>query len=193
MKDFPEEFILLDTEFTSWEGAEERNWSGPNEYREIVQIGAISVSGETFEEQSSFSIFVKSIKNPILSDYFKNLTKISQEEVDSKGVTFDEALKKFYGFVDGREVYSFGKDGLRLEDNAKLLGIDFLFSPEKFHNLKEIFKKYGIETEGYMSSTIIRAFGKEPQRAGHDALNDVRLVLDALKELKLKLEKEETL
>eukprot|EP00959_Pyramimonas_sp_CCMP1952_P460150 9479398-Pyramimonas_sp.AAC.2 len=36
-------FVLVDTEYTTWEGAHARHWSGPGEAREVVQIAAIKV------------------------------------------------------------------------------------------------------------------------------------------------------
>ena len=33
--------LFFDTEYTSWEGSISRNWSEPNEFKEIVQIGAV--------------------------------------------------------------------------------------------------------------------------------------------------------
>ena len=40
----PNEFIIFDTEYTSWEGSLKRNWSNKNEYKELVAIGALHVS-----------------------------------------------------------------------------------------------------------------------------------------------------
>ena len=42
-KSLPETFIIFDTEFTAWKGSQERDWSGENEERELVQIGALKV------------------------------------------------------------------------------------------------------------------------------------------------------
>ena len=42
-KRLPDTFIIFDTEFTAWEGSMERNWSGENEYRELVQISAFRI------------------------------------------------------------------------------------------------------------------------------------------------------
>ena len=39
----PDTFIILDTEYTSWKGSQERNWSRKNEYKELVQIAAIKI------------------------------------------------------------------------------------------------------------------------------------------------------
>jgi len=76
-KKIPNEFIIFDTEFTSWKGSQERNWSGKNEYMELVQIGALKVKkgDNRLEIVEIFSIFVKPKINPILSQYFINLTK----------------------------------------------------------------------------------------------------------------------
>ncbi len=35
--------VVYDLEYTAWEGSLERNWSGPNEDPEIVQIGAVKI------------------------------------------------------------------------------------------------------------------------------------------------------
>ena len=32
-------WIIIDTEYTSWKGSQERNWSNKYEYKELVQIG----------------------------------------------------------------------------------------------------------------------------------------------------------
>ena len=34
------EFIVWDTEYTSWEGSRETNWNNETDPKEIVQIGA---------------------------------------------------------------------------------------------------------------------------------------------------------
>jgi len=38
-----QQIIIFDTEYTAWEGAKERNWSGSGEHREIVQIAAVKI------------------------------------------------------------------------------------------------------------------------------------------------------
>jgi len=52
--DLPPRFVVFDTEFTAWKGSRERNWSGPNEHREIVQIAAQQVDGGTLTATDSF-------------------------------------------------------------------------------------------------------------------------------------------
>lgn len=38
--DVMKHFVIFDTEYTTWEGAADRDWTGPGEHREVVQIGA---------------------------------------------------------------------------------------------------------------------------------------------------------
>src|SRR3989338_11023344 len=108
----PPTIVVFDTEYTSWEGAQARKWSGPNEYREIVQIGAVRVDASTpdFKEVDSLLIYVKPVKNPTLSQYFIDLTGITQETVDTRGVTLAEAVQKFYTWSAGYTCYSWGLD-----------------------------------------------------------------------------------
>lgn len=39
----PDEFIIFDTEYTAWEGSNERNWSEGWEEKELVKIAAMKV------------------------------------------------------------------------------------------------------------------------------------------------------
>ena len=60
--------LIIDAEWTSWEGSMERNWSLENEYREIVQISAIKIHNlETLHNTKFFSIYIK----PKINSTFK--------------------------------------------------------------------------------------------------------------------------
>lgn len=176
--------VIFDTEYTTWEGAQERKWSGSNEYREIVQIGAVKIDTNTLQELDSFLCFVKPIKNPKLSDFFITLTHITQNEVDEKGISFAYAVQKFFEWSEELNIYSFGADGIVMEENSALLQILFPFDAKRFYNIKNVFQAHGIPTENYMSSTITEAFGKKSPFVGHDALNDSRTIVEGLKLLK---------
>lgn len=180
MLELPPKFILFDTEYTAWEGSQERKWGGPNEYREIVQIGAIYVDNVTLTEINAFTCFIQPKMNPVLSDYFINLTGITQGVVDTEGVGFFEAIARFKEWSMETPIYSFGRDGRWVQENCTMLMIQNPFTLEQFHNIRDFFKIHGISTDQYFSSTIIEAFGKVALRRGHDALNDVRTILDGL-------------
>lgn len=183
------EVILFDLEYTAWEGSQERNWSGDNEFREVVQIGAIKIETETFTELDSFSWFVKPLKNPTLSKYFKDLTGVNQEQVDLEGVKLESMLDNFKKWCGTLPIYSFGGDEGVLKENIQLLGIDFSFQAFNFNDVRELFNKYGVNAEDYMSSTITEAFGVKSPYKGHDALNDSRTIALGLKLLSDKVNK----
>ncbi len=184
MFNLPPEIIILDVEVTTWEGTWERRWSEPGEYKEVVQIGAIRVETNTLKEKECLSIFIKPIKNPTLSEYFINLTGITQETVDSAGLSPSEAFKKFSDWTGGLPLFSWGKiDKSALEETAKLNNLAN-FNTWPIQDIREVFKKASIAADQYASSTIVNAFGKTPTRLAHDGLNDARTILDGLRALR---------
>ena len=196
MINLPLRFVLFDTEYTAWgksetggrrEGSSEHGEWGPGQYKEIIQIGAIIVSGKTLTEEASFSVLVKPVKNPILSDFITELTGITQEIIEEKGVSLSDALSAFESFANGLPLYAYGEDGVVLKDNCKLLQITFPFSQERFFNVRELLlpllHTLNIDPTAYTSGTLLEAFGKKGERA-HDAVNDMRNLLAALEEIR---------
>jgi len=51
----------------------ERHWSGPGEFREIVQIGGISVDVATFAENRCVLVLIKPVMNPVISGLSRRL------------------------------------------------------------------------------------------------------------------------
>ena len=80
----PKKVVIFDIECTTWEGAAARDWSGPGEHRELVQLGAVLVETDRFAEKAAFSMLAKPRINPVLSKYFINLTQITQEQVNGR-------------------------------------------------------------------------------------------------------------
>lgn len=188
MLNLPSRFILFDTEYTSWKGAQEGGWSEPGQYRELVQIGAIRVDGDSLEEIDSLTVYVRPRVNPELSEYFVQLTQISQKQIDAYGVDFVEGLNTFFMWSKEDLIYSYGGDEKILQENCVLTGTAFLFNPFRFLDIRTLFEANGIDTSKQTSGNIMHAFGKEPSRRAHDALSDVREVLDGLRFLNARLE-----
>ncbi|MFK7905879.1 MAG: exonuclease domain-containing protein [Chitinophagales bacterium] len=84
-------YIVLDLEATCWK---ERQGKPANE---IIEIGALMVNEEG-EILSEFCRFVKPLKSPILSDFCKELTSITQSQVDG-AVHFPEVLNEFQEWI----------------------------------------------------------------------------------------------
>lgn len=187
MLGLPKKVVILDTEYTAWPGSAEHSWSRPNEYKEIVQIGAILVDTSQFIEIDNINLFVKPVKNPVLSDYFIDLTGIKQKDVDENGIFLKEAVLKFSSWCGFHQVYSYGGDEQIIEENCNLLSIPFLFNKHIFKDIRDIFQNHGIPVSQYNSGNIIEAFGKKSNLHNHNALNDVRILLDGLRELSIRV------
>ena len=102
-------FIIFDTEYTSWRGCQEHGWHGKQK-REIVQISAIRVSND-LRVLDTFNVLCKPQINPVLSDYFTNLTGITNSQIQRKGISFQKAYKKFIKFVGKSHCLSHGYGG----------------------------------------------------------------------------------
>lgn len=187
----PKNIVIFDTEYTTWKGALQRNWSGPGECRELIQLAAALVETKDFAELDSCKVWVRPRINPILSDYCVNLTRISQQELDERGLDFAPVLADFHGWCRRHEIYFFNKfphppsDLDILIENCDLYGLELPFDAERFHNINEVFLRYGIFVQ--QSGMAPAAFGVELQHRPHDALNDVRGIIEGLKLLKKKV------
>lgn len=162
-------YIVMDTEFTTWEGAMARNWSAPGERREIVQIGAIKIVEH--KEISRFVRYVKPVFNPILSDYFIRLIGITQEIVDQQGVSFHQALDEYRAFCGNLASISYGRDDFVLEEN---LGWHCeTVRMASFLDARDLVAEIGRDPRQWTSGTVYRLAGiEQPGTREHDAMDD---------------------
>jgi len=119
------EAIIYDLEYTTWSGANERHWSGKDEYKEIIRIGAISIDLDSLQEIEALDVFAKPSINPILSDYCVKLTDITDEQIQAEGIELHEAIHKFVDFVEKRNIFCNGNDILEILENLRLNNIAF--------------------------------------------------------------------
>jgi len=181
--------MVFDLEFTSWPGSNERNWSLPNEDREIIQIGAVKIetTGD-MREVDSFQILVRPLKNPILSDYIVNLTEITQEKVEKEGILFPLALSRFINFIGEHpiDILSNGGDEEVIEENCQIHNIPFLSIFKKSTDLKIYFSEVlGISRKNCTSGMLPELFGLNNHEKQHDALGDARSISQALRYLRM--------
>ena len=180
-------YIFFDTEYTSWEGSLESNWSRPGELKEIVQIGGVKITDLcTFHEATLFNQYVFPCGNPQLSDYFKHLTGISQEFLDRHAVTLTFAIKKFNEFCGDHKVFSWGNDFSVIENNLRLQGLSNPLNASNFHDLKSLYKSRGLAVDEIASGDISTLFAEssyfEPGKK-HDALSDAISIASSLNKL----------
>jgi inhibitor of KinA sporulation pathway (predicted exonuclease) len=177
------EAIVFDTEFTAWQGSMARRWSGPGEHREIVQIGAISIDVASLRETASFSILIKPIHNPVLSDYLVALTRITNERLAAEGKDFVTGVARFVEFVAGRRLYCYGRDDKVIAANAKLLAERTVWPRVAAFDLKDWLLEIGIPLAGVHSGALAQHVGGVSQGIGHDALVDSRSLAEAIRYL----------
>ena len=188
----PETFVIFDTEFTSWLGSQQRNWSLPHEEKEVVQIAALKIKKlkTTIKVIKQFNIYIKPTLNPELSSYFINLTNIDQATIDNSGVNFKEALKLFYQFSKdehGKKIklYSYGNDYDIIKENLKLNKYPkkskFYTWEKNFVDIKKFFRPY-VDVNKYSSGTLYKAFKLRPQKVEvHNSLWDSMSLFISLK------------
>lgn len=173
-------FVVYDLEYTTWEGALARQWSGPGEFRELVQIGAVRLSSD-FREVGCLSLVVLPRMNPQVSDYFIRLTGISQDRVDA-GMDIAEALAALAAFAaPDAMLLSNGPDATVIAENCRLAGLDdpFLGRTRDVH--AEL-----VAASGHARSSsfeLAHLFGIVDAGPDHDALADARNVAAALAKL----------
>ena len=179
------QLIIFDTEFTAWEGSQQRDWSEPWEHRELIQLAAVKVDIDgqlNVEITQSFNELIKPVLNPRLSDYIVKLTGINQSILDDMGIDFGSALSSFHQFCEQGSIpcYAWGSDGNILIENCGLYGIAAPEFPLGLHNLNQMIKQKGFEEARLASGELASYLGFELKGQIHNALYDVRSVVLAL-------------
>lgn len=175
--------VIADLEYTSWEGAQESRWSAPGQFREIVQIGAVRVdAGNGFAELADFSVLVRPMINPELSDYFVDLTGISSAQVAQSGIELVDALSAFAVFAGRDVILSHGRDDLVIGEDCALKDLDNPFAAADWRDINPPLR--AITGEALMSSELPAHFGIGPAENAHDALADARGLANTLTHLR---------
>lgn len=176
--------VIFDLEFTAWPGSMERRWSGPNEHREIVQIGALRVDADTGEEVAAFDMLVRPHRNPHLSDYFVELTGITNADVEARGHAFEHAIRAFVSFIGARTVFAYGLDEFVVRENLDLAGLSETVPFPKVIDIRGWFGEQGVDTR-INSGTVAVSLGLTVPMDSqpHNALYDCRSIAAAANHL----------
>ena len=180
--------VIFDLEFTAWPGAQERGWTGPGESREIVQIGAIRVDAASLTVDGEFEALVRPVRNPRLSDYFQQLTGITEQAVSERGAGFADALDDFLKFCDGAYTLSYGNDMVILGENLVLQSPPGRAPAQPlppFANIRPYLNRVLPQTTGLASGSLAAALNRPgPAESTHNALADCHSILEALRHLR---------
>jgi len=187
MFNLPDEVVIFDLEWTSWQYSMGFKFRRPGEHREIVQIGAVRTETKTgkFPLLEKFECMVMPSINPKLSKYFIELSGITQEQIDGKGEFFPEAIKKFWDFSGLYPCWSWEKDdAVVIGENCQIHDLPCpFFGPESFFDLRDIFWPLGIKAENYNSGNLTEIFGQKSKHRRHQGIDDTLTIIDALRML----------
>ena len=175
---------VFDLEYTTWEGTAARRWSGPGEYFEVVQIGAVVLELKpNLPEIAAFEVLTRPVFNPILSDYFTELTGISNADLAAGAVSFADGFAQFMQFCTGINKIVFnGGDERVLRDNCGWRGVDWTFVAGSFGNLRPMLeKRVGYANNAAWSSYLPVSLGLPQPDGAHTALGDARAIAGALR------------
>lgn len=173
--------VIFDLELTAWPGSMARNWSGPGEYPEIIQIGAVRLDGNLCET-GALDVVVKPRLNPILSDFITDLTGITQERIDREGIDVIEALSRLAALAEGAgAILCNGADDAWIRRNVTLLGIDDPLAGRRFGSLSPYFRRAAGRETHVVSSSLPQVFGFATTGRAHDGLADARAIAEALR------------
>ena len=187
--------ILFDTEYTSWTGCNEHGWHDWQK-KEIVQISALKID-ENLAVLAEFNRLCKPKFNPVLSDYFVDLTGITNDMVTSSGEDFTKVYNDFKNFVGSDVCFSHAwgqsadslSDGAVVQENLRLYN---LLTDDKitYRNIAPIFKqlydKHHIKIKQQSSGQIVKLLGLNVQHQiqgldTHNAMFDVYSILVGLR------------
>lgn len=153
----------------------ETRWTRPQEYTEVVQIGAVKLDVHSLKQVDEFEILVKPRVNPVLSDYLVALTGITNEMLAASSVDFITAYRAFLDFAGDAKFFAFGRDDLVLAGNLKLYAWGGLPVPP-YGDAIPWFKENGIDLKGKHACDTGELAGVPFVGRKHTALADARSV-----------------
>lgn len=178
-------YVVMDLELTCDQNQNAKAWRGE---AEIIQVGCVLLN-EFYGEISRLNCFVKPRQNPILSDYCKSLTGISQAQVDS-GLDLGELIIAFNEWFDENYIEPtciifacWGQDLPCLNDRLEKAGLGKHHFDPRYIDLK-IYCKNLLKLHGGLAK-VIEKFDIDPVTPAHDALNDALTTARLLSHLKV--------
>lgn len=186
--------VIYDTEFWTDEGCQGRRWRGLSDHPPmLIQFGGYKVAvKEGLPEIDKINLMVQpSAYGEILpiTDYFEELTGISQARVNEEGVPMKKAFEIIKEFIGDDHCLSYGFDErATLLPSAYLNDLDFPFKATQFHDFRQTLHRAGWSEEKIFentSGTVAKTLGLEVEAEGgvHDAAYDALSLLVSLRHI----------
>ena len=150
--------------------------SFPREEMEIIEIGAVRVSSITGEIDSEFGAFVRPVRNPLLTDFCRELTSISQGEVQGAD-DFPTVLRRFSSWMAEHPDYDFCSwgdyDKKQFVRDCQFHDVPYPFSGDH-RNLKAEFSSLTGSKKRFGLGGALRKLGLEFEGTAHRGIDDAR-------------------
>ncbi len=150
----------------------------PRHEMEIVEIGAVRVSSSTGEIESEFGAFVKPVRNPILTEFCKSLTTISQEDLKD-AESYPRVMADFSSWLKEKPDYDFCSwgdyDKKQFMQDCEYHGIAYPISGVH-RNLKAEFSAATGARKRFGLGGAIRKIGLDFEGTAHRGIDDARNV-----------------
>jgi len=142
--------------------------------------------GDKFKFGREFNQYVRPSQRPLLSNYIKNLTGVTQEVIDTQGINLQDAIGLFRAFVPKHSLLcSNGDDWIYLDLNCKLASIENPFDKTSFCDVRPFLaeqlqlEQHSEQLHSHRLGFTESKFNNNP----HDALSDARSVAKTLMSL----------
>jgi len=149
---------------------------------ETIEIGAVLLD-ENYEYVSEFDQFIKPHNNPILTEYCKDLTSITQNDVDTASPLSVAILqlKEWVGSFEDVIFCSWGYfDKRQLLEECDLHMIDYPFNADHI-NIKEQFSKITGRTRKIGLQKALRILNIPFDGTPHRGIDDSKMIAKVFK------------
>lgn len=171
-------FLVVDLEATC---SEDRTVV-PRHEMEIIEIGAVMVEGESFKPVAEFQSFVRPVRNPVLTDFCRELTGIEQVDVDA-AAGFATGLDEFATWFRAYEGFLFCSwgdyDRRQFERDCKYHSIDYPLGAQHVNLKEEYARKRGLR-RGRGLGNVLDAEGIPFEGRPHRGIDDARNIAKLL-------------
>ncbi|MDJ0712994.1 MAG: 3'-5' exonuclease [Prochloraceae cyanobacterium] len=164
-------YLIVDVEATC-----ANDNSIPRQRMEIIEIGAVILNSKTLQLESEYQSFIKPILHPLLTEFCKSLTSISQQDVEVAPL-FPDALKEFQSWF-----YPFGSyifcswgdyDRNQFKQDCTLHGVGYPF-PGGHLNLKKAFSVATGSKKKFGMTGALEKLGIELEGVHHRGIDDAK-------------------
>jgi inhibitor of KinA sporulation pathway (predicted exonuclease) len=143
---------------------------------EIIEIGAVMVEADNLKIISEFQTFIKPVRHPILTDFCRQLTSITQQQVDNAPLyqiaiaNLQQWLSQYSNFIFG----SWGDyDRKQFQQDSNFHSVPYPIDSEHI-NLKKLFSKSQGFSYTHGMTKALELAGIELEGIHHRGIDDAR-------------------